>query len=485
MNLELYIPCTLSQAQSVFAFILSILGVGWFFFLSVVIRYNASKRIKTNDRSVPVLETILPFNFADIIFLLSIKRTTLTIVTCSLVIFGLLLTQLDSIIVVNTISYIESCKTTVVKTRAQITTENFQVAVASHAGTEAMLQKRSKSGVPSGTLVGQLPDDPRWKFDDKYDVDPYPWRSSCSIYASGSTNVHMNTSIMYYKMKEYQESDLTKSLPEVNEKFKFSNSPFGYNFTRRNFRSYIHFNRTGDEPLPTATGSLTLMIEEFRRGIPSHIGSGFILTDIGSGVIHRLWTLRVPEEIRMPYNNFNPQITIVSVPIDVKVYECEVVRVKEGGYGSVNILGDIEAGLTVVGDLIGRKYLTAQVKGTDDTIWEYTPEYWASYMEVRDTMTANTTDVLAQIIVPCISIHPIYVLLVCLYMILIIIGFLLWMRLYKNKFEIPTSVFDWVIHACKESNIPKGINQFNVVEVVKQSEFRDFAEDIRIFSKGF
>src|SRR6266542_2407296 len=138
MNLELYIPCTLSQAQSVFAFILSILGVGWFFFLSFVIRYNASKRIKTNDRSVPVLETILPFNFADIIFLLSIKRTTLTIVTCSLVIFGLLLKQLDSIIVVNTISYIESCKTTVVKTRAQITTENFQVAVASHAGTEAM-----------------------------------------------------------------------------------------------------------------------------------------------------------------------------------------------------------------------------------------------------------------------------------------------------------------------------------------------------------
>ncbi len=450
MNLEFYIPLTLSQVQSILAFILGILGIGWFFFLSASIRYYASRRIKIKE-SVPVLETILPLNIVDIIYMLRIKRTTLTIITCLLVTIGLISTQFDSIIVVNTIRSVESCKTTVITTRAQITTENFQVAIASHANTEAMLQKRSKSGVPSGTLVGQLPDDPRWKFDDKYDVDPYPWRSSCSIYASGSTNVHMNTSIMYYKMKEYQESDLTKSLPEVNEKFKFSNSPFGYNFTR----------------------------------IPSHIGSGFILTDIGSGVIHRLWTLRVPEEIRMPYNNFNPQITIVSVPIDVKVYECEVVRVKEGGYGSVNILGDIEAGLTVVGDLIGRKYLTAQVKGTDDTIWEYTPEYWASYMEVRDTMTANTTDVLAQIIVPCISIHPIYVLLVCLYMILIIIGFLLWMRLYKNKFEIPTSVFDWVIHACKESNIPKGINQFNVVEVVKQSEFRDFAEDIRIFSKGF
>src|SRR6266540_4977543 len=120
MGLEIYIPLPLNQVQTALALILSILGIGWFFFLSGAIRYNASRRIRKAN-SVPVLETILPLNLIDIFYLLRLKRTTLTIITCLLVILGLVLTNFDSIIVVNTISSVESCKTELVTTQAIIT----------------------------------------------------------------------------------------------------------------------------------------------------------------------------------------------------------------------------------------------------------------------------------------------------------------------------------------------------------------------------
>nr|CAG8460425.1 12878_t:CDS:1 [Entrophospora candida] len=468
MALELYIPFTLTKVQTFCGFILSFLGIGWFFFLSSVIRYNASRQIRKTN-SVPVLETILPLNVIDVFNLLRIKRTLLTVVTCLLVTLGIALTQFDSMIVVNTIGYVESCKTTVETTRVQITTEDFQVAVASYAETDAMVQKRNKSGVPSGVLVGHIPYGSSWKFDAEYDVDPYPWRSSCSIYASGTTNVNMNTSISFFEL--YQNSDLRKLLPEVHTNYVFGNSPYGYNHTRRNFRTYVHFNRTGNDPEPTGTGLLTLIIEEFTRGNVS---------EVGAGVIHRLWTLRVPQEYRLPYHRNNQSMTeIVSVPIVVKAHTCEVTRIKVGSQGSVNLLGEIAVALNVAGELIGRKYLTAQIKGTDDTILEYTPEYWASYMEVRDTMTASDSDVPVRVNLGCISIHPVYVFLVLIYIIFIFIGIILLWIIYRNGLEIPASTVSWVIHACKESNLPKE-KQFT--KAVKQAEFRGLTDDnIRIF----
>nr|CAG8481916.1 1486_t:CDS:2 [Entrophospora candida] len=404
MTLEIYIPFTLTEAQTFSGFILCFLGVGWFFFLSAVIRYNASRRIRKAN-SVPVLETILPLNVIDVFNLLRIKRTALTVVICLLVILGLALTHFDSMIVVNTIGYVESCKTVVETTRAQITTENFQVAVASYVETDAMLQKRNKSGVPSGVLVGQIPYDSRWKFDAKYDVDPYPWRNSCSIYASGTTNVNMNTSISFFEL--YQKSDLRELLPEVHTNYVFGNSPNGYNHTRRNFRTYIHFNRTENEPEEMAT---------------------------------------VPEENKFPYHRNNQSMTeIVLVPIVVKAHTCEVTRIKVGSQGSVNLLGEIAVALNVAGELIGRKYLTAQIKGTDDTILEYTPEYWASYMEVKDTLGASDSDVPVRI-------------------------------------NLGSNTVSWVIHACKESNLPKE-EQFT--KAVRKAEFRGYTNDnIRIFYKN-
>jgi hypothetical protein len=461
MNFEIFVPLTLSQAQTFLALVLSILGVGWFFLLSAGIRYNASRRMMRRN-SVPVLDTILPFSVIDIYNLLRIKRTGITVITCMLVILGLLLTNFDSVIVVNSIGYTESCKTSVIKSRAYITVDTFQVADAAYAETDAMLQKRNKSGIPSGVLVGQLPEDPRWRFDPNFDVDPYPWRSSCSIHVTGETIVNLNTSVMLDGV--YQTSDLSELLPEVDAEFKFRDIPNGYEFTRRNYKSYTHFNRSNPDDIErTATGTLILIIEEFTRGN---------ISDIGAGVIHRLWTLRVPEENRMPYHREDPSKSeIVTVPIVVKAYTCEVIRVKGGSQGSVNLLGDISVAIRIAGDLIGRKYLTAQIKGTDETILEYSPEYWASYMEVRDTLTAEISEVLVRINLSCISIHPIYILLVCTYAILTLMGILFWMKLHKN---IPSSVVGWAVHACKESNLSG----------IPEAEFRYHLNDIRIFRKA-
>jgi hypothetical protein len=59
--------------------------------------------------------------------------------------------------------------------------------------------KRKKSGVPDGTLVGQIPLDDRWKFNSYLDVDPYPYKSSCSICKSGIIQVNtMNFSAIFY-----------------------------------------------------------------------------------------------------------------------------------------------------------------------------------------------------------------------------------------------------------------------------------------------
>ncbi|CAG8619649.1 3206_t:CDS:1 [Acaulospora morrowiae] len=437
MYLKFYLPLTLSQVQTVLAFILSILSIGWIFFLSAIIRYYTLRRIKRSD-SVPVMEAVLPLNLVDVYNILRSKRTKLTVTICLLVLCGLALTNFDGIIVVNTIGFVETCRTAVVKTSAQITTENFQVAVASYAETDAILQKRNKSGVPSGVLVGQLPKDSRWKFDSSFDVDPYPWRSSCSVYASGETNVNLNTSIL--SDLTYKNGSLEQFLPEVHSQYGFRNGSDGYNFNGNSFKSYVHFNRSNGDTNSTATGSLILMIERFIRGNVS---------EVGAGVIDRLWTLRVPEENRMPYNRNNlSQSEIVSVPIVVKAYACEVTRVKEGSQGGVNVLGDISVALSTSGDLVGRQYLVAQIKGTDDTILEYTPEYWASYIEVRDTMVAKDSEVSARIYLPCFTVDIIYIILVGTYFILFLVGTAFWLRFKMDDINVPGSVVSWAVLAC-------------------------------------
>ncbi|CAG8616893.1 4035_t:CDS:1 [Acaulospora colombiana] len=395
------------------------------------------------------------------------RRTKLTVIICLLVTLGLALTNFDSLIVVNTIGYINTCKTDVVRTNALITNEKFQVAVASYADTEALLQKRNESGVPSGVLVGQLPQDPGWVFDSEFDVDPYPWRSSCSIYASGEVQVNMNTSVLFDTT--YQNSNLQQMLPEVNSKYGFENSTDGYNYTKKSFKSYAHFVSNSDKTGYMATGCLILIIEEFTKGNVSLVGSS---------VINRLWTLRVPQNNRIPYNlNNQSKFEIVSLPTVVKAYSCEITRVSEGSRGGVNVLGDISVAISTAGDLIGRKFLDAQIKGTNDTIMEYSPEYWASYIEVRDTMTANISEVTARISQPCFSVSIIYIILICAYIILIIVGFFFWIRFQRDKVAIPGSVVSWAVLACKEPNLIKEGDESDG-EIIKGAEFRGYPKNV-------
>ncbi len=88
-----------------------------------------------------------------------------------------------------------------------------------------MRLQRNKSGVPHDVLVGQIPKDTRWKFNPQFDVDPYPWRTSCSLYNSGTTQVRMNTSILSGALNTIPA--ILAALPEIHEEFAFENSNEG------------------------------------------------------------------------------------------------------------------------------------------------------------------------------------------------------------------------------------------------------------------
>src|SRR5437764_15471933 len=113
MDIEIPTTLSLNRIQTIAAIILSILGVGYFVFLSAVVRIRSLYRIK-NDGSIPVLETVVPTSLMDIFNILRIKMLNLTMIVCLLVVFGLTLTSFEGVIVLNTLSYIKSCETTVV-----------------------------------------------------------------------------------------------------------------------------------------------------------------------------------------------------------------------------------------------------------------------------------------------------------------------------------------------------------------------------------
>ena len=114
----------------------------------------------------------------------------------------------------------------------------------------------------------------------------------------------------------------------------------------------------------------------------------------------RVWTLRVPETTRIPLN----KSIIVSVPIIVKAYSCEMKRVKKGDRGSFNLLsGDISAAfLETVGSLIANEWNVAIIKGEDTSSYELTPDYWTSYISVQGSYWPHVEVVPAQINMPYI-----------------------------------------------------------------------------------
>ncbi|RIB30059.1 hypothetical protein C2G38_2153631 [Gigaspora rosea] len=251
----------------------------------------------------------------------------------------------------------------------------------------------------------------------------------------------MNTSVLY------SNPTLINAFPEVHAEYKFQNSPNGYNYTRGNYIQTLYYNRTNSTERFQANGAIILVIEEFTRGNDTEV--------IGFEYINRLWTLRIPETFRFPYNpdQNDTEFEIVSTPMAVKAYTCKVVRVKEGENGSYNfLLRYINADVDISGVIIGRDWNLAVINGHDTSIYEYSPAHWTSYLAVKDTQTASIENVPLQISTSCISVHSTYIILMVAYIIMFIIGWLFRQKIREKKFMAPDIVVEWASFAYKINN---------------------------------
>ena len=147
----------------------------------------------------------------------------------------------------------------------------------------------------------------------------------------------------------------------------------------------------------------------------------------------------------------------------VKVYTCEMERVKEGTHGSYNVLNqDIISLVSTMGGLVGRRWTLAVINGKDTSIYELTPEHWASYLAVKDTQAAKVEQVLVRINTPCIRIHPAFISLMCVYMLMIMIGITFHVVIRWRKHKIPCNIVEWAIFACKESKASSDNTKHNL-----------------------
>src|SRR6266542_2636208 len=238
MSFEIVTTIQLYQAQTIAGLVLSILGIGLLFFLSNVVKIKAFHQTKYGG-GLPILESIVPTNIIEVFKLLSINMTGPIVIICTMVIVGLFLTVFDSLIIPNTISINESCKVVDVLTEAQILNDDLQSILWAYFEIEEMRIQINKSGVPDDVKAGQIPKDTRWKFNPQFDVDPYPWRTSCSLYNSGTTQVRMNTSIL-----TGDTTDVLGSLPEIHKEFVFENSPEGYEYKELYYHSFKSSNKS-------------------------------------------------------------------------------------------------------------------------------------------------------------------------------------------------------------------------------------------------
>ncbi len=298
-----------------------------------------------------------------------------------------------------------------------------------------MRRQRNKSDVPQDVMVGQIPEDPRWKFNPQFDVDPYPWRTLCLLYNSGTTQVRMNTSILFSGV-----TSISATFPEVHEEFTFENSPKGYKHYEWSARSFTFFNKSINDDVKEYNGALVLIKEAFHKGNVSEIGGKFL---------DRIWTLRVPETIRIPLN----ESIIVTVPIVVEAYSCEMERVKKENRGDFGLLleQNTDAFLVTAGGLVANGWIAALVKGDDTSSYKLTPDYWTSFISVQSSLIPQVELVRAQTNVSCIQIHPMYTLLVFLYTVMTLIGCISWYVAQKDHFEVPSSSVEWADLAYEES----------------------------------
>jgi len=451
----------LKVVQTIFGFILGVFGVGYFIFITNAVRVKALRQFR-NHHGVPVLESLVPANISEVFTILCINMTKSVMVICTFFMLGQLLTVFDSLIISNTITYNETCKTVNVKTQAQITNEYATQVFYLQFDVESMRSRRNKSGVPHDVLVGQIPIDNRWKFNPRFDVDPYPWRSSCIPYNSGEIQVNLNASIMNTPCSGIKCIEtLIKALPEVHEKYVFGNNPEGYNVGPSNYKlvkTFYHANN-----IRVSNGTLILAMEAFDNNQNS--------SAIGAKFMDRMWTLGVPQNYLIPLRS----VEVVPVSIVIKSYSCEMERVKEGERGGFGLLSDIENHYTSlmdgVGALLANKWIIASVRG-ETSEPELTPDYWTSFLNAQSIVKLQVEEVDAQITVPCIKIHPIYILLVCIYGILTIIGGIFWYMVQNQIIDIPTRSVDWARLACKEAS--------NNTATIEQSTLSVISNDIRI-----
>jgi len=154
MAYHIYTTYSLSQIQTILALILSVLGIGWFILLSNVVKVRALRLLSSqttdnkNYYELPILESIIPTTITDALRMLKIKMMKPVVFISAMVILGLIFTSFEGIIVINTVRYIESCKTSIVKSQAQITNNNHTSASYTSSEDEEMMRKRNKSGVP-------------------------------------------------------------------------------------------------------------------------------------------------------------------------------------------------------------------------------------------------------------------------------------------------------------------------------------------------
>src|SRR6266542_6388801 len=109
MAIEIATTMQLSQVQSIAGFILSILGIGWFIFLSNVVKIKVLYHIKY-EGGLPIFESIVLTNIIEAFKLLRINRIGPVILICTMIIIGLLLTVFDRLIISNATSFNKSCK---------------------------------------------------------------------------------------------------------------------------------------------------------------------------------------------------------------------------------------------------------------------------------------------------------------------------------------------------------------------------------------
>ena len=294
--IQLFTTYTLEHVQNILNVVLSILGMGWLFFISSVVKFKVLRSLRQNkNEEIPILETIVPHNVVDVFRILRIKVITPIVIISVLVILGIALTSFEGAIVLRTVHFLESCETTTMVSQAKLVNDlGPPQAISSNFEVDAMMKKRIKSGVPDGILVGQIPNDDRWRFNAQLDVDPYPCRGLCSPYKSAKMiQVNMNTTILHPSTIVDGTVELYVSLlPEVHAEYTIGNLNFsaGNNYDTT-VLSVVYYNKTStDTTGREANGALIMLIEEFKQGNFSTIGSKYI---------NRMWTLRVPENIRI------------------------------------------------------------------------------------------------------------------------------------------------------------------------------------------